>query len=468
MSTVLFPTQDSPHARRAALARAAVNLACGIAYGAALALIYRNLSVWWDYLGFTYQPLPAEQLVGLVLFAGIPAAFLPVSPKTLSGFVTWILYFTLFLPAMLIPPLQGFADRGTALALLFTLWASALGFVLAARIRRLVINPLPVNPRAFWIGIGLLWLGGHALVAYYFSSVLNFAALGDVYEQRAVGADIAGSSLIMYLMYNLAGAVNPLLIAVGIAYRRKLALAAGVVGQIVIYSTLANKVVILSTFVIAGTVFLFDKDNRLRVWRISSIFLAIVLIGIPLTGRYTPDTGFGSDLIDIMYMRTLCLPGVLIGAYNDFFSRFPVTYFSHSWVGALFTTYPYGDLSVGQVIGDYLTPSGSYDYNNYNAGFLASDGLTSLGIVGLPVSTALTASCIWGIDCLTTRVDRRVLFASFIPFLMSLADGSLFTSLLTSGGIFLSLLLYLGGGAPPRDRRLRQLGMPSPILEKTL
>ena len=142
-------------------------------------------------------------------------------------------------------------------------------------------------------------------------------------------------------------------------------------------------------------------------------------------------------------MRILVLPGVLVGCYSDFFTRYPTTYLSHSIVGRYFVEYPYGPESVGQVIGRYVTPTASASVNNYNANFIAADAVTGFGSWGVPPIFAFFAFTLWVISKLVGREHTPIACAVLVPFIVSLADSSIFTAILTGGGAAAAILLYL-------------------------
>jgi hypothetical protein len=422
-----------------------VRFLIALSYAVVLFVGYRELSYWWSYAGFAYRPVNATVLAVVLIAAAFPAAFLPAKAKTFGQFAIWLMYFALLMPSMIIPPLQGYVAPAQSFALFVALLVSTILLILFMRFNVRGIRFYTINARLFWAGMFLLWAGLHGLILFVFGNSLSFAGLDTVYEQRAAGGALT-SGLFGYVAPNLSGAINPFLIAVGLKDRRLIPIAMGVAGQALCYTTVAAKVVLASTALIFAVFFLFDRYRRFDGNRFAAAMLAVGVIGIPLIFAYDPDGNVMRDITDIIYFRTLYLPGVLTGVYFDFFTQFPVTYLSHSLVGAAFSANPYQGLSIGQVIGDYVTPSGGYVYNNYNANFIAADGITGFGVAGVPFIIAVTALILRGIDYVTARLDLRVVCAGFVPFVMALSDGSVFTSLLTSGGLLLAILFYLWGG----------------------
>lgn len=422
-----------------------------LAYGALMVVVYRLLSLSWGYLGFDYRPLGAT--VGpLVVIASLPALMLPSRPRSLAEFGSWLLFFSLFQPAMIIPQLQGWVLGSDAALLLGVLFLSTIVFIGMARVP---FRPWPVtrfDNRLFWIAVLTLWTLMHAALILYFGSTLSLAGIEEVYEQRADAVMQLGSGYIVYVITNAAGAVNPLLIAIGLHERKWWAVGLGVLGQLLVYATLAGKIVLVYPIIIAGVFLMFTRGGEMRPIRIGLVLVAVALLGVPLqAGRHAlGDTA--QSFIDLIYMRTLYLPGVLVGAYSDFFSVYPLTFFSHSIVGRMLVEYPYGDWSVGQVVGAYVTPGSGYRINNYNANFIAADGIAGLGLVGIPLVVLAAAMILRLMDKLLSRgIDLRLLCAAYVPFLTRLADGSLPTALLTGGGVLLTILLWLYAGTKDRE-----------------
>lgn len=422
-------------------------------YGAIMVVLYQSLSTTWAYLGFDFRAIGT--LTGpLVIISSLPALVLPSRPTTLTQLGCWVLFFTLFQPALIIPQLQGWLVGFDALLLYALLWASIVMFI---GIARFPIKPLPVprfDGQIFWMGLLGVWVLMHGVLLLFFGEQLAIAGIGDVYEQRAdAAAQLGGGGYLAYVITNASGAINPVLIAIGYFERKWWAIGLGILGQLIVYSTLAGKIVLLFPIVILAAFFLFDKERTLKPVRFGLLMAGVALVGIPLMTLRMSLGDTVVQLIDLIYMRTLYLPGVLVGAYNDFFSIYPLTYFSHSIIGRLFIEYPYGSLSVGQVVGAYVTPSIGYGVNNYNANFIAADGIAGLGLVGIPLIMLAAVLVLRLIDKLLGTVDLRLRCAANVPFLMWLADGSLPTAILTGGGLLLNLFLWLHAGidkAPAR------------------
>ena len=396
---------------------------------------YQELSTQWHYLGFWYQPQPGWVTATTISMVAVLGFCLPTQNWTVVGFAKWVLYFLLFIPAIMVPPQQGILPQKDLILLEALIWISAAIFTLLLRAGK----PFPamrLTPSVFWIGLIGAWGLGNVAIYVVFGETLNFVGIDQVYEQRAAAATLGGA-LIGYVMGTLGGAINPFLLIVGISQRRPLFIGLALVGQLFIYSTLAGKVVLGATLLTVGTLFAF-KAGKVVFARIHAVVLFFAGLG-PIVAAYQVGTGILSVVSDLVYMRILVLPGVLIGVYSDFFLRYPVTYFSHSLIGRPFSEYPYGTESIGQVIGRYVTPTAAAEVNNYNANFIAADGVAGFSTWGVPLIFLFAALWLWLASRLVGESNRPLACAVLMPFVVSLADASLFTAILTGGG----------GGRPP-------------------
>ncbi len=444
----------------AARPRVLLNYIFGFAYCVIMYVTYSGLSTFWAYIGFDFVPLGVE-LPLVIAAAALPTAFLPSHPTTMRELAAWILSYTLFMPALLVPQLQGWIPIDERLLLFINILACSIAFIVLVQRKVKPMATIAIKQSFFWTAVIGAWVVMHGGIVFFFGSNLSLVGVDQVYEQRANSSAAVGSAvLISYILSNASGALNPFLLAAGFFERRWALVGLGALGQLIIYSALAGKIVIVFIGVVLGAFALFDRNGTLKPLRFAAGVLTVAIIGMVTFPFYDPGAGFLNDIYDLIFVRTLYLPGVLVGAYYSFFSTYPVTYFSHMILGQFFFTYPYGGQSVGQVIGAYVTPSSSYAVNNYNANFIAADGITGLGLAGIPLVFVIMLLVLRAIDGAAANVDLRMRCAALIPFIMWLSDGSLFTALVTGGGALITLLLWSYGCvqrhaamlSPPRDQ----------------
>jgi hypothetical protein len=420
------------------------SLACVALVGVCLVRVYITWLVpTYSYMGFTLAPeIPPSFALACVLVV-VCAVALPAELNTFSDYFLWMVFYFIFLPAMLMVPLQGLLPMGGA-GLICALAASYLCMIGLGR-RRARVRHLRVDRALFTMALFGVYLALAIYTYVVYRGNLNVVTFANVYEQRALSADVAAvGSLVGYAIGFMAGGFNPFLLAVGLVERRRLWLLIGMLGQIFVYSTAGLKSVLLS-IVLAPVFYLcVFKGTRITSARLGALVVASVLLPLCLLPVLN-DTGEGLEflLVSLIFMRTYGTAGTLTGVYADFFDNHPHTYFSH--IGGVndILPYPYGQ-SLGEEVGYYLT-GGVLDAN---ANFWATDGIGSAGNIGVVVVGLIIGGFLVLANGILSEHNRRVAFVAFVPFIVAISNTSFFTSMLGGGGAVLLLLLYFWQSVP--------------------
>lgn len=429
----------------ALLAGGFVRYGLALFYAFALCYAYKVLSFWWGYFGFTYG-LPNDTLAYAGCFAAaLPAVLLNPHPRTFAESSAWFLYTIVFLPCLLVPIMQ-YASYGSRIAEVFgATFIACVLFLLIVRgdVKRVTVPTAP--PQLFWGLLTAIWLGMLVLVVLGYGSSFHFVAADEVYDQRFGGATKAANPAVRYSIALLSSGIDPFLIAAGLYSRRYWLAGVGVASQIILFGTLAARSTLLSPLFIIGIYFLSDRQGRMRGNLLLIGLVSIFVITSPLLVRYNPMGGGLDQLMSFLYLRTLLIAGGTYGVYQQFFSIFPVTYFSNIHPFSFFLTYPYGDLSVGQVVQSFLIPITSTDIPELNANFLATDGMASLGVLGVPLSGVVTAAVLRLLSRFVPPERTMFMLSAGTVFMLALSNSSLFTALVTGGGI---LVVFLVSAVP--------------------
>lgn len=423
----------------------------GRLYTLILALSYLGVMTWtyaemispvWAYAGFTYK-WPGQTLFGLAAVAAlIPSLMLPTTVMRVRDFAIWVVYFALYVPAIVLPPVMGNMSANDSVALTLAMFLSFLIVCIPfAKAKPGKVVPLfRLSEAQFWSGFAVLYAILNVWVFAAFGSHLRLVSFQDIYAQRDVAGSIQRSSLVGYAIGILFGAFNPFVMAMGLTERRYKLFALGAMGQVFLFATAAMKSVVLSDFVIPV---IFLLVFRKRPYRVSRIGLAVAAsaIGLTLVGALfiQSDKGIFSIIFALVYIRTFCMVGVLMGTYVEFFLAHPLTYFSHIGVMQNFVRYPYTD-ALGNVIGNFMIPGS--EVMDANASYLATDGMAALGIPGIVLSGLLFRGFIWLFDACATERTVPLACCALIPVLMSATNASMFTTLVTNGGAALAVILY--------------------------
>lgn len=411
-----------------------------LVYAIVLCYAYEVLSLSWAYFGFTYRLTDNRLLYGACVIAALPSLLLSTRPKTFAECTAWFLYILVYLPCLIVPVMQFSSDLGRLLQIFGTTFTGCILFLIMSRgdVRRIEVKPIP--PQIFWGGLAAVWSILMVFVIYSFGEAIQFVSLDDIYTQRFAGAESAFTA-VRYALALLASAIDPFLIAAGLYTRRYWLVGIGVFSQVFLFGTLAARAVLLSPIFVIGAYILTDKSGHMR----ANIFLVgllfIVAITAPLLLNYDPVGGGFNNIVTLVYLRTLLISGAIFGVYEQFFALYPLTYYSNNNIISLFVQYPYGDLSVGQAVMLTLIPSAARDIGELNANFLATDGVAALGVAGIPIVSAVSALILRFLSRFIQPERTMLMVAAGTGFILSMANTSILTSLITGGGILLILLV---------------------------
>jgi hypothetical protein len=428
---------------RTAIATRLINLIFASVFFVSFVLTYVNdLSPLWSYMGFTYARPDSGVFVFGTIAALLPSLLLPLSVKQVGDFIRWVVYFGLYIPATILPVIMGNLSASDSLKLVVSLLTAFLIICIrfpasAEKDRKPLIA---IDRRLFWT----LFFAAYAALTFWvvatYGSRLQLVDLMRVYGQRTISNEVLEGSLVGYAAGFLSGAFNPFLVAVGLTKKRYWMSVIGSMGQMLIFSAAAGKLVAISIILIPGFYFTVFRKEPFRISRVGLVFAGTAL-GLALVAA---DIYSGRDIIlqfafSLVYMRTFAMSGCLTGVYAEFFLTHPVTHYSHISVMRMYFDYPYA-ATLGEVIGEYLSPIGVAPDANTN--FFATDGMAALGFWGVAISGVLFRLFIAIFDNSTNRENVAVLCCAIVPVLASAMNLSMFTTLLSGGGIVLALISY--------------------------
>lgn len=400
----------------------------------------------WDYLGFPLGSYDSFDIVCCFFFSMLPVALMPTTIKRFSSFINWCIYFFVYVPAVLYPVLQGL--RPNVLTLATAIFVSFLAMIGLTALKMRPIR-IQLSARAWR---ALFIVGYVSLIIYslsVFGGTLTLVDITDVYGQRSLAGELAEGTLAGYATGILSGSFNPLLMSLGLRYRKRWLVGAGIAGQIFVYATFAQKSTLLSVAVIIALWLLTMRGRTInsRGIAIFCLLMAITPLALGLLVDQR-DSAIYENVAAIVYMRTFGMVGGLTGTYFDFFTTHAQTLFSHINIIGKFVHYPYGD-PLGVVIGDYM----GFDMNA-NTNFWATDGIAAAGIAGVLLIGVVMGLAMRVFDAMIPEENLVIVCCAAGPDVISLANSSFFTTLLTSG-----LLVLVFFSATWRQRRKRVMAM---------
>jgi O-antigen polymerase len=399
----------------AGVARAAA-ITAALAYVAALIWAYTNhYSPLFAYLGQVDANPEAMDTLIAAAFAALPSAWLPIPARRPSTILLWFLYLVGYVPMIVVPLfLEGELEAVLAVDI-----ALAAGLAILALIARLPVAMI----RAPHVSISTLT---HLLLACGILSSLYIAAafgihtppsLAEVYTTRLQSNTVFEAAFgIGYVVPWAGNAINPMLMALGIARRRADLIVVGLAGQVLIYSVTGFKNVLFSIVVVPLVFFMVALARR---WfgALLAASAAVVVVLSSLAG----------DWPLVLARRVFATPGQVGWYYFDYFSEHPAYELSHSvlsWLGPSAYSVP-----PPQVIGSVYFPGAG---TNANAG-VWSDGFANFGFAGVIGFTLILGLVLWAVDGLGRGRDLRVAGPLLAVAGLNLSDAALLTTILTNG-----------------------------------
>jgi len=394
------------------------------------------------YWGFFQPSLDGSKIVAMIMMLSVTTLAMPVNFNRASSVILLLLFLLVFVPAIVIN-LENFDDSLERYG--FLMGALALGMTLLfASVRAFgsepSATPLFVPSKKVASFFFLAWLFCCALLLAIYHDSMSLQSLGDVYDQRAKGA--ATSLGVGYVQVYFAFLINPFLFAYGLAKHRWPAVALAMCGFLIAYMITAERTVFLLPF----AMFLIYQAVRLRFLTIRHV-TALIMGFSTLTlmiALFWRSVGALEKLGFYFLTRLLAYPGVFVAQYYDLFSRLGYTYWSHvSGVNRIVDAPNLLEYDgKWPILGRMLAERSFNVESNSNASLFATDGAAALGPVGIIVISILLACWLILLDRASRNWNRRFVLPLLLPVALALVNASLFTVLLSFGGIFWTLFFY--------------------------
>ena len=406
-----------------------------------------NYIVWlapvWGYMGVDYSPVGTYYFLACLIASVLPSIWIPISISRPTMVTYWILYLLTYIPMIvgvsLSPKFTFIQVILFQLSCLFSFTLTGAGYYF----KLIKIKEKYIPKFNFWVAFYSAMFLMFLYVIYIFKGNFKLVSPFDenLYDLRFSGRDVAeGDKLVGYFTQWLSGAFLPFLLAIGIVYKKKLLILISCIGQIILYSTAANKAFILSIIYMVGIYYITKKTSKFGIFL--TFFLIILITFLTFSQIYFEDDFklIFFPITSIIMLRTISISTINAVNYYDFFSNNPFTYYSHINIIGKFIRYPYGDLALGQVIG--VTMSGNAD-SNWNANFYITDGFVAMGYSGLIIIGIISGLIFYIIDSLIK--SQNIILCTLLITIssVSLMNVSIFTTLLTGGLIYLILFLVL-------------------------
>lgn len=413
-----------------------------LAYAVVFLLQYRLLTVpLFAYWGFGNITDYREYLYVLPMMV-FPAAFMPGKIEKPSELLAVLNYAILYVPlcVLLFHSTKTSISLGDLWAIWSALVASTLALFGAVRLPVFAVVKPAADGRAIllacWCVVAVVVLCVLAVNAVRIITFNEIAATRSAYSMhiRVYGA------LFGYLDAWVGLALIPFLFADSLR-RGRMAACAGLAALCALLFLLSGR---KTDLLCPAAVFATYWAVKRKVEPAGVLLALSGLMLLPFLFRAAGLAGPSKILITVVNFRIFAVPQILVPQYYGYYLAQGFTHFRHvNLVNRLF----YGGAPFEQ---PWSAIAHFYYKKDFTADavFYATDGLAAMGMAGIPCVTAALIAVFWAFDSLKGRHSSALVLPALMPFLFSLFNNSLFTSMLTGGGFLLMLLFYLSPVTP--------------------
>jgi oligosaccharide repeat unit polymerase len=412
------------------------------AFVAVLMVSYETMdSKAFAFLGLVWSPPPLGYQILSYVLAAAPALWMPIRLTRPSQVAYWILYLTVIVPVMLVPYHVSPRDPAEILAFTGVVWLCFAGLGVATRLPTFEV-PRPVWDRTSYVVALAAGLFGVTMAVWAVSGFVIDLDWQSMYRRRHAAREVVTQQTAMaYLKGNLASALQPFALAVGVVYRSWALLALAVFAGAVVFSLEGSKTsALLPVFVVMLLPAITWGRRHFGLWLPA---LAIGLV-IAVMALYSATNLFAVPTLTTW--RLFHVKALLTAHYYEFFTANPLVYMSDGLLSAFVP--PQYDMATPRLIG--LTYFGNVE-TNANANVWAS-AFADFGYGGMMVATVVLGFLFRFFDSLAR--NRSFVAVALVAAFAGLkwSDGSLDTSLLSHGVLLSLLLVYLFTGDRPVPR----------------
>ena len=400
-------------------------------------------------LGFGYPVDWSDaDLLVVTCLALLPSMWLPKTFDRPSAVFIYIQYLLIYVPAVWmtrysILPLLNPGDR----TLLCGALLGSFGILLWSHHRLPLINfpQFRVNGQLMWMVVYAI--AGILLLILIVGLGGNFRLVGlsEIYSLRDSATDLikeSGSGLLRYAFPWLNGLMLPMIYSRAMQKSNYVVILPIVVCYGFLFGIWGSKTSLTDPIILlAASRWASSGSARMPLLMIAGLTFALML---PALLPFEDGIGHLIKLgwIAVVNMRTFSSPGIAIAQYYEFFSTHPLTLGSHITGLSWLVDYPY-DYDIPQTLGYYYYGT----LVTANANFWAQDGLASFGGIGLGLVSVIAAFVFWILDSVTRGLSMKFVIPALVGILVSFANVSLFTTLVTGGlGFFILICVFM-----PRD-----------------
>lgn len=413
-------------------------------YAVSLYVAHRHyLVLEHEFWALPFYEWSIPEAIAGILLVGLVFPLIPANLRQPSTLILAVLFLVVYIPSIVITlgsKVDSLSRYGGVLSCLAVGFAAACVMVRVMARSNESVHVHTLSPLGEKLMMGA-WLIAFTFLAISFWDTVNFVGLELIYEQRVAGR--ARNSIEAYSQTYLAYVFSPTLLALGLIKRQFLYVLAALAGFLLMYGITAERTVFLLPF---AQILLYYGLRRRR--SDLSFFHGLVgsFILVVVVGALFSEVWFGFELIAVyLLFRTIAVPGASLWQYIDVFSTSGYTMWSNVTGLNLLVSAPGAYLSdprwpqLGYIVADQILMLES----NSNANLFAYDGVAAAGAIGVLVISALFGAFLVSLDRVTRNVEPQFVSLVTLPIAIALTNVSLFSILLSFGGLFWIIVFFL-------------------------
>lgn len=276
------------------------------------------------------------------------------------------------------------------------------------------------------------------MVWFFVSGAKPNLNISEVYDFRQANADVAAKGVFAYTNNWTYQIFSVYLMCMALYARRYVIFLVLFIVQIYFFAFASHKSILFLPLLVLSVWFYFRHSNSLLMLPLA--FIALLLVAM-LANSLFDDLW----MISMVARRVFFVPASLCFTYFEFFANHAHTYWANSILSA-FLAYPYGDIGIPYVIGDFL----GKPEMGANNGFISS-GYAHAGVWGVFFYATILGVLLRLINDISTGYMPLWLAVaiSIVPLRSLLISSDLFTVMLTHGFAVAVCLMYLSRKRAP-------------------
>lgn len=291
--------------------------------------------------------------------------------------------------------------------------------------------PLVKNGRSMAVCASLAFVV-FLMVWFLMSGAKPNLDIAKVYEFRRSNADAAATGILAYTNNWTYQIFTVYLMCMALYVRRYLVFLVLVGVQVYFFSYASHKSILFFPVLVAAVWFYFKRSNSL-------LMMPLALNGLLLVAMLVNYLFDDVWAISMLARRVLFVPAHLCFAYFSYFSEHSNIYWSNSVLSSIFI-YPYGDVGLPYVIGEFLGKAGMAANNGFISSGYAHAGIFGVFLYATILGVALRLLNDISYGCMPVWLAVAI---SIVPLRSLLISSDLFTVMLTHGFLVAIILMYL-------------------------